>query len=464
MEYLISSIASFLAFITVYYLKKEHKPDKKYRWLSFSLLFLFTFFVGLYMYKCYEVPIHNSRLSYLFETDSNVDSITGYSDIKIVYDYNTYKEVKSTDYFGNPIDNNPHISVNTYIKCHKDSLNHQWGASSVISYIYVNDSLVKEQHSGQLFGGWNSDAYKKLDGDTDYLEMLRKDSVLPSGHHSSATSRPGSLFMLEFVGVNRQTFFAFTSFKRREQTRFFKAVSAIWTPLVTKHATSVTRYPLCTNHQWDYFKFKSYTVNSSRMRMYSYIPPKDSVIYQETYLKRNVFKKPSIFWTAEDISQAVEVLKIDMDKNRWSNMNINSLSIDYLGPAEFSAVYPEPDYVDMTKLSYKDSVKLDYIVKHGLKYHVTFPDMENLQQIRMWFVTILLSALIALLLQRIRHLSNWQILESADRLIERHPHVFMALIIVIFAVLIFLLVMILIHSNVDAFKLYDDSSVGIIAS
>ena len=48
-------------------------------------------------------------------------------------------------------------------------------------------------------------------------------------------------------------------------------------------------------------------------------------------------------------------------------------------------------YIDISSLYYTDSLKIQAIEKNGLKFHVKFPDMENLQIIRMWVVTLLLS-------------------------------------------------------------------------
>lgn len=95
----------------------------------------------------------------------------------------------------------------------------------------------------------------------------------------------------------------------------------------------------------------------------------------------------------EDISQA------------YYNVEINSFSVDsiklsfeFWGAVEFSKMTPEPDIVSMNYIEFNDVRKIEKIKQSGLNFHVEFKELEIRQQIRLFFITALLSGLITILL------------------------------------------------------------------
>ncbi len=92
----------------------------------------------------------------------------------------------------------------------------------------------------------------------------------------------------------------------------------------------------------------------------------------------------------EDISQAYISLKLK--SNTIDSMH---LCIDFVGATEFSKLVPEPDIIDMSCITYTDPAKIYKIRKQGgLKFHAIFKELQNLQQIRTFSVTAIMSAFV----------------------------------------------------------------------
>ena len=92
----------------------------------------------------------------------------------------------------------------------------------------------------------------------------------------------------------------------------------------------------------------------------------------------------------EDISQAYISLKLK--SNTIDSMH---LCIDFVGATDFSKLVPEPDIIDMSCITYTDPAKIYKIRKQGgLKFHAKFKELQNLQQIRTFSVTAIMSAFV----------------------------------------------------------------------
>ena len=91
----------------------------------------------------------------------------------------------------------------------------------------------------------------------------------------------------------------------------------------------------------------------------------------------------------EDISQAYIDINI-------SSLTIDSitLTMDFVGVTEFSSMNPMPDEIDMSKIVFRDPVKLYQIRNNGLRFHARFKELENRQQIRVFSVTAVMSAFV----------------------------------------------------------------------
>ena len=59
---------------------------------------------------------------------------------------------------------------------------------------------------------------------------------------------------------------------------------------------------------------------------------------------------------------------------------------------------PEPDVITMNYIEFNDIRKIKEIKRSGLKFYVEFKELAIRQQIRLFFVTALLSGLITILL------------------------------------------------------------------
>lgn len=153
---------------------------------------------------------------------------------------------------------------------------------------------------------------------------------------------------------------------------------------------------------------------------------KDSICPIYALYSDRDFESPNIFTTLEDISKAVEIVNLPI-----TSYNISSLLIDYTGTAEFSYIYPEPDEMTISSIRYKDPQKIKYIQWHGLKYHVNFPDMENLQDIRIMVITILITLLLTYIISLIYNLIHPIILS----LWKNYPKSFLIIVLVILLII-----------------------------
>ena len=455
MEILIYSLSSCVALFSFYNIHKENEGKKKIQWLFIIVLLVINIFLFNYMIKCYEVPIHNNRISYFISNSSKYKTFSGYSEIDIVYDYNTFKELKKTNFHGEPLDIEPGIEVSTYIKCNNDSTN-SWHVSNT-SYSYFDSN-----GSHNNFGRWYNDGYKKLVEDTAYISFLDKNNIKPSHFEvdveNNLYSVNGVLYMLEINSSNRQTFQAFKVWKDNSSVGFFKSTDFEYSLLARHDSLAPHHDSVFYNHQWCYIQCLKPTINSARYRDFRFIPENDSILYQRLFISRNNFRKPNLIYTAEDISQAVEVLLIDNSRDSSFTNKIKKIKYDYNGPVEFSDISPIPDYKDISSLYFTDSLKIKNIEEKGLKFHVRFPDMENLQIIRMWTVTLLLGGFLGLLLKMIYNLFKERYYDSIKSLFIRHKNIVVNITIAITIISIIYIVFMLIMSHVDAFNLYDDRS------
>lgn len=94
------------------------------------------------------------------------------------------------------------------------------------------------------------------------------------------------------------------------------------------------------------------------------------------------------WFTLEDISQAY--CKFNLKSETIDSMY---LRIDFVGATNFSTIDPVPDDITMSSIAYKDQEKIKRIKDRGLYFHVKFSEFENRQNVRMFFLTAIMSAL-----------------------------------------------------------------------
>ncbi len=210
--------------------------------------------------------------------------------------------------------------------------------------------------------------------------------------------------------------------------------------------------------KWEYFNKDSHFFykrikeddnrNGAIAETYSFVSKNDTVLPFENDICTKAHVEPTLF-VAEDVSKIVEIIEIgDKEKQYGNTYPLNSLTIDYIAPAEFSEIItPEPDEKTISSIRYTDKNKLGQIAKDGLRFHVKFPDMENIQNIRIFMLTALLTGLAAILFRSLfiigYHLWNQY---------KNNPKIRM-LTIIMFIVLIILLVLMLWDSCVNPYEL-----------
>lgn len=417
----------------------HHIKRKPIRYYLLELAFLLIAITAscLYMLKCYEVPIHNNHISYVLKHHPAYNiHYTGNTSIDIVYDYNTYKGVKELTKWGAPKDTEPLIVVENYIK------------------VDSGKSSIKQE-------------YGYLDNEMKWLEkgrqMLLEDPIYVSYMDSCGLEKgsknwiEGTFFIVSIACSNRQFFYPFIFSTTN-------VVSSSWRnefayPTHVGMPDSVWR-----EFQWERIVPTKRSANNAGLVSYNFIPSSDSIIYHGTVFRRSDFRRPSAIFTAEDISRAVEVLWIDGLRRNESEINISSLSFDYIGPAEFSDMYPEPDRREVSKIVFTDSTKLSHIVENGLRFHVKFPDMENIQQMRMFVVTLVLGGLLGLFASLIYKIIclYWGVISDFLKrrcyLNRRKGLWFCTLLLVVYIIILILVAM---NSYVDAFDLNERDSMWV---
>lgn len=102
-----------------------------------------------------------------------------------------------------------------------------------------------------------------------------------------------------------------------------------------------------------------------------------------------------------DISQSNYLIRMILP----SYKNGDALRIGFGGATEFSPMYPTPDRIEMSSVIFSDPEKLKIIGEQGLRFNARFKELENLQMIRLFFITTVLGFLIGLFFS-----SLWNIL------------------------------------------------------
>ena len=82
----------------------------------------------------------------------------------------------------------------------------------------------------------------------------------------------------------------------------------------------------------------------------------------------------------------------------------NALAVEFNGATEFSEMYPKPDRTKLTSIFFDDPEKLKYIGDHGLYFNARHRELENLQMVRLFFITTILGFLLGLLFSSIWNL------------------------------------------------------------
>lgn len=162
------------------------------------------------------------------------------------------------------------------------------------------------------------------------------------------------------------------------------------------------------------------------------------------------YERPNVFTSAEDISKTVEVIELGGSTSRY----VRNLTLDYRTPIALPSKFlPEPDEVTMHSIRYTDPAKIEWIGAEGLRTYVSFPNLENVQALRIFVIAGIVGALAALM---IRYANN--LILRLIRLIRRKvpSKVSTAILIIIAIGLIIAVFLSYKSSNVDVFSINED--------
>lgn len=94
-----------------------------------------------------------------------------------------------------------------------------------------------------------------------------------------------------------------------------------------------------------------------------------------------------------DVSQ--DYIKVSIDGDAFSRgARLERLTIDFGSPVEFSMMDPAPDKTDMTRITFTDSDKIQAVIDDDLLFHVTYLQNRNIQSVKLFFLTTVLTVLL----------------------------------------------------------------------
>lgn len=93
-----------------------------------------------------------------------------------------------------------------------------------------------------------------------------------------------------------------------------------------------------------------------------------------------------------DITQANYNIKLTCDK-----IKCDTISIEFYGATNFSAMYPIPDKTTMSGIEFVDSTKITEILNNGLRFHTEFLQLKEMSARRTLLLTIFISLLVSLI-------------------------------------------------------------------
>lgn len=105
----------------------------------------------------------------------------------------------------------------------------------------------------------------------------------------------------------------------------------------------------------------------------------------------NLGNSSPTFSSSWDITQA------NYDINfKCSNIKCDTISIEFIGATEFSAMYPTPNKTTVNSIEFTDSASVNEILRNGLRFHTQFVQMKELSSRRTFLLSAVFSLLISL--------------------------------------------------------------------
>lgn len=114
------------------------------------------------------------------------------------------------------------------------------------------------------------------------------------------------------------------------------------------------------------------------------------------------------FLTIKRMQRNVESLTPYREASQYNQPNLK-LYLDFGAPISTSHMMPEPDYADMKGIGFANQNKIKSIEKDGLAFHVEYLHNKNMQSMKMFFLTTLITAVITLMITVLTKLCKHQI-------------------------------------------------------
>lgn len=107
---------------------------------------------------------------------------------------------------------------------------------------------------------------------------------------------------------------------------------------------------------------------------------------EKSWIVSGPYSKPSRL-SLYDLSQSYYHIKLN------SNIDSICLSLDFVGAVAFSNMYPTPDVITMNSIRFDNLEKIKEIKEHGLTFHASFIELEKQQNVRLFCITAVMSAI-----------------------------------------------------------------------
>lgn len=351
------------------FLKNLQKDNTKGRIVVEMIKIIFTFFVGYYLYLILlgftEIPIRDYRIA--VDNPMNINQQDKLS-LNVNIDYGG----KVTNYFKKDIEYGVSLDVKTMNG--KNDSSQVKGSSSVV---YENFNWIDNGMSLLEYP-------KKLDIDT--VSVIYKISTrqfeIPNPDYKTSLLTPDTTY--EYTDHCNKID------KTKGSIDKFRTIWISTTRLDTDKVNNIYQYKSLTwlllNEGGHDFFFK----------------PSQALEFS----KFNIFN-------LSDISQSDYHICIRFPQ-KVADQKVN---FDFGGATEFSEMQPEPDGKTMTGFYYTDRQKINLLNEKGLWFHAKFHQLENIQMIRLFFLTTLLGIMIGLLLS-----SFWNIIKLVVQCIMKNSN------------------------------------------
>ena len=378
--------------------------------------------------KIYQVPISYTKVSYAYA--GWIPDSANKIDVTLIRNYDLLSEGALGDDQGEFIPSDIALTK----KNKKSKVN----GALLVSGLLKRDSVKIGYSSNISDESANKLRQQLLKGDT--IREFPIDSI-------------NMIAYLSVLGNYRQSFF-YQNHQKQSSLNYEKETTKEFLFYDGVHIKSDS----ATMHRYmNYSSLEPIGQNGFKLEYYATASQKDTICPIKLVFSTSNHERPNIFTTAEDISKTIEVIEfggLKAGETHGCHYFIQSLTIDYRTPIALSStIRPEPDEVTMHSIRYTDPKKISQIGMKGLRIYVTFPNLENVQALRIFIIAGIVGALAALMLRYLNILLFRVFRWARKKLSTRTKIIILILGIIVLLVAIFFSYK---ASNVDVFSIHED--------